>query len=205
MGKRIESGTCLAVVRETYNKKKKGELVIAADRRVSSGHNYQIAPFRKVNKRNGVILAGTGLASIIELIIGLLPIPEVPDKMSSFEYVNGPFTTAVEDFLKSKGFHTEGGFLCFPKRMNTSILVIVKSSLFTMSFDDDYGIVINSVNTPYADGCGGAYALGSLVTTSTLKISSETRLKLALKVAAQLSSGCDDNIDIIRESDKDSG
>lgn len=198
-----ESNTCIAVIREKYNKKKKGELVFAADRRISFGHSYQEGVRPKVVKRDGIILAGTGLGYLCNLACELTPIPKIPIEMDSFAYVHGPFKESLKIALISHGCSDINNQLAFPEDINTTILIGVKSDLYIIGFDSDFGILIDPVAAPYGAGCGGMYALGSLMTTENIKMSSEDRLTLALQVAAKLSSGCDDQIDIVRESDEE--
>jgi len=202
---RIISNTCLAVLREKFDKKKKGELVFAADRRISWGSSqYQSMTYPKVRKRNGFILAGTGDAYLCDLIVQLTNLPDIPKGMKIFNYVHQVFRRCMEETLIENGLKGEKDSIGIPEKMSAIVLLGVNRELFEISVDDSYGIVINPINAPYGHGCGGDYALGSLKTTENLKMSSEDRLTIALNVASELSAGCDNKIDIVRESDEDS-
>ncbi len=200
------SNTCLAVIRDFKIKgKRRGELVFAADRRISWGvHHSQIGVRPKVIKRNGVILAGCGLSYLCDLVCELTPIPD-KGKMDGFQFVHDVLVPEVRHVLMTKGFGTKDGNLDLPDEFSSVILVGIDKQLFEMSIDASTGVVIDAIDAPYAHGCGGSYALGSLKTTESLNMDVESRLQVALSIAAELSPGCDNNIDIVRESDKDFG
>jgi len=202
---RILSNTCLAVIREKLDKKRRGELVFAADRRISWGSSqFQKLVYPKVKKRNGIILAGTGDSYLCDLIVQLTPIPDLPPRMKVFNYIHEVLRRTIESNLIDNGMKGEKDGLGIPGKMYAAILVGIQKELYEINVDERYGIVINQIDAPYGHGCGGDYALGSLKTTENLNMSSEDRLTVALNVASELSAGCDNKIDIIRESDEDS-
>lgn len=203
--KRIVSNTCLAVVREKLNKKKLGELVFAADRRISWGSaQFQELVYPKVRKRNGIILAGTGDSYLCDLVVQLTPIPDIPPKVKVFNYIHQILRECVERTLIENGMKSDKDSLGIPSKMHVAILAGIKGELYEFNICERYGIIINQIDAPYGHGCGGDYALGSLKTTENLKMTSEDRLTVALNVASELSAGCDNKIDIVRESDEDS-
>ena len=200
---RKTSNTCLAVIREKQVKKTRGELVFAADRRISWGMSHcQIGVRPKVVKRNGVILAGTGTSYLCDLICELTPIQDIGKYEDGFSYVHNVLHPNIKRTIVDKGYGDKDGNLSLPEDMGAVILVGVQHELFELAVEGNY-LSIDAINAPYAHGCGGHYALGSLKTTENLKISSEERLSLAIGVAAELSPGCDNRMDIIRESDDD--
>lgn len=203
MKEKLQSNTCLAVVREKGTKKKIGELVVAADRRVSWGHQYQTMLRPKVTKRNGFILAGCGDGYLCDIVTQLLIIPEVPKSMRIFNFMHQVFRKVLEEELKENGFEDDHGNVALPDKTRAVILIAVRKELYEMDINNKTGISINQIDAPYGHGCGGDFALGSLKTTENSKLSSNERLIVALNIASEISAGCDNNIDIIRESDED--
>jgi hypothetical protein len=201
---RKKSSTCLAVVREKGTKKKRGKLVFAGDRRISWGMGqHQIATRAKVIKRNGVVFAGTGVSYLCDLVCELCEVPDVPEQMDGFNYVHHVLYRNIMAILTEKGCMDKEGKVTLSEDFEAVILVGFKGDLFEICISNDCGVTIDAIDAPYAHGCGGKYALGSLKTTENSKMSAEDRLKLALGIAAELSPGCDANVDIVREDDKD--
>lgn len=207
MRKLKRSNTCIAVIRDKAKKGDKtgGELVFAADRRISWGMDHQqIAVNPKVVKRNGVILAGAGSGYICDIACSLVPIPDMSPKTTPFLYVHQVLRESLVSTLIANGCKDEQGNLALAKGQSALILVGIKGELFEMNIHPDIGVSIDCINAPFACGCGGAYALGSLKTTERLSMGVEDRLKIALVVASDISPGCDSNVDIVRESSSDS-
>lgn len=197
---RKRSNTCLAVIREKGKRGKLGKLVFAGDRRISWGFGgHQIGVRPKVVKRNGVIFAGTGVAYLCDIICELMEVPEIPPKLDGFTYLHDHLYTHIMQILTEKGCMDKEGKTTLSDGMHAVILVAAKGELFEVAIDNESGVTIDAIDAPYAHGCGGKYALGSLKTTEQMKLSSHQRLQLALGVAAELSPGCDSNIDIVEE------
>lgn len=199
---RKSSNTCLAVIREDKGPHK-GKLIFAGDRRISwgmGGHQVGVRP--KICKRNGVLFAGTGSAYLCDLICELCDVPPINKDIDGFNYIHRYLYDSVKSTLINKGLGDKENGILIPDEMHAVILIGVKGELFEMGISDVI-LSLDAIGAPFAHGCGGQYALGSLITTEKLKISSEKRLQIALGVAAKLSPGCDGNIDIIREWDKD--
>jgi ATP-dependent protease HslVU (ClpYQ) peptidase subunit len=190
--------TCIAVI-----KSHKGKLIFAGDRRVSSGDSYQIKVASKISKRNGIIMAGAGSAYVSTLIRNILQFPVPKKKCNVSDYMHNAFFDKLNELLRKKGF-LRGSELHLPEELSTSILIGIRGQLFKIDLTNVSSVgfvLINEVNTPYAIGCGGRLALGSLLTWEVEGIirEPEAKLRTALKVASQVSAGCDDNIDIVYE------
>lgn len=204
MKKKI-SLTCIAAIKD-----KKGRIYVASDRRASWDFSQaQAMPRPKLQKRNGIILSGTGDGYLCHLIVDMLEFPHIQDDQSTDEYMHSVFYGKVLMLLKRKGFVDDRNQLKIAKEDGAEILVAVRGVLYTLSIrnpdpsnDHPNGqIAIDEVATPYATGCGGALAWGSLLTTEDLGFKPKERLIIALNVAAKVSPGCDNNIDIEREDD----
>jgi hypothetical protein len=198
MKNKKQSMTCIAAI-----KQRNGKIAMAADRRASWDFSQaQAMPRPKIQKRDGIIMAGTGDCYLISLIIDLMAVPEVIEDTDIYMYEL--FYDAVVKLLIRKRFCDEHKVLKIPKESNAEIIVAVSNKLFSVIIDNpeqynDYpnGMVsIGELNLPYASGCGGALAWGSLLTTEPLNMKVKERLLIALNVAAQVSPGCDDKVDI---------
>lgn len=198
MIKRKKSNTCIAVL-----KTKRGKLMMAGDRRASWDHQAQKMPRPKIQKREGLLLGGTGDGYLCTLIVDILSLPEY-ENIDTDSYMHHKFQTAIVRLLKSKNFCDNKG-LHIPTDTEAEIIVGIQGKLYQVIISNEdsrnHGgiITIDELNTPYATGCGGLLAWGSLLTTQDLNLSDKERLKLALSVAAQVSTGCDGNVDIISE------
>lgn len=191
----IRSNTCLAML-----KTKKG-LVFAGDRRISWGmHKAQKAPRSKVTNRNGVLLAGTGVSCICDLVTDLFNVPAYDGKQDTFNYMHKTFLPALMKYLREeKWLKEDGRGIDFDDDDRTLAIIVVGVGKDLYELDmTTHCISVDAISAPYAHGCGGMYALGSLLTTEKLDMDEEERLKLALQIAAKVSPGCDAHVDIVR-------
>ena len=219
---RKKSNTCLAVVREKPNKNNPlGELVFAADKRISWGMGlHQVGVRPKVTKSNGVLFAGTGVSYICDIVGELMPVPDCPKDMDGFHYVHNMLFPEIKKVFVEKGFGDKEGNISLPEDLSATILVGFKGELFEVNIQDNI-ILLDAIDTPYAHGCGGRYALGSLEATEGDNLKDlnrklkkrgyaprdnvcDARVVLAVCAAARYSPGVDGNVDIIRESFEDS-
>lgn len=214
MSKMKQSSTCIAAI------KHRGKVYMATDSRLSWGMDQaQELPKgnRKIVKRDGLILAGTGTWYLCRLILQTLAFRS-PEGYEGIEdqYFDSIFYNDVVKLLKSKGhIDVDSGLhpvLKIPYDVSAEIIMVLNGRLFTLTIENPVveenhnpsGLVmIEELNIPYAAGCGGQLAWGSLLTTESLEevllLKPKERLKLALQVAAQVSPGCDENIIIENE------
>lgn len=198
-----KSNTCIAAI------KVNNKIMIASDRRVTwNGDQYQTMPRSKTRKRNGILISATGDSYLCTLMVDQLEIPTAPTKPSLLDkYIHNTLRNKILKLLTSKQFINEHDALDIGLGRSAEILVAVRGHLFQFIIQNmgdrnsRVGDVVEAdeVNLPYATGCGGLVALGSLITTDTLKYEPKKRLELALTVASQVMSGCDSNIDVISE------
>lgn len=196
------SNTCIAVVKD-----KKGKLVMASDRRVSWGFSQaQAMPGPKCFHRNGVLLAGTGDAYLCMLIAKHMPFPKKSEEDDLESYVYDGLYEYIKRMLLSKGFTQDDKNVHIPVNMSAEVLIGVGGRLFSAIIENPskenelQGMIsMDEVALPYATGCGGQLAWGSLLTTDGTKMSAEDRLQIALTVAATVSPGCDANVDMVKE------
>lgn len=193
----MKSKTCIAVV-----KNKNGRLVMAADSRINIGSSdYQKSPIAKIVKKDGLLLGATGCSYLCTLLTHVIKPPKLyTDNITS--YIHHQFYDKVINLLKSKHYFDNQNNLKISSYNGCEVLIGVSGRLFSLTIaNEDHiaNIGIVEMNTPYATGCGGALAWGSLLSTENLITNTKERLILALQVASKVSSGCDDNITIISE------
>lgn len=201
MIKKKISRTCLAAI------KHRGRIYMAADRRVSwDDGQAQEMPRPKINKRDGVILAGTGDSYLCTLIVDVLELPTRGEETVD-EYMMDKVHRAIMNLFIRKGYCSEHKQLKIASEASVEAIVAIEGHLYNIIVHNpdphkEYSngeIIIDELNVPYATGCGGSYAWGSLLTTELLVMKPRDRLQLALQVAAQVSPGCDANINIESE------
>lgn len=200
--KRLKSATCIAAI-----KNKKGKIFIAADRRVSWGaHQAQSMINAKVIKRDGLILAGTGDSFLCDIFTRIMLIPE--RKVENTDtYIHEQFYKQIKKTLDHKGLSDKDGSLKIPVELEVELLIALDNRLYSLvvynpdpETKDSHGlIIVDELALPYATGCGGQLAWGSLLTTENMSMTPKERLIIALKVAAEVSPGCNDKIDIENE------
>lgn len=200
---KLKSGTCIAAI-----KTKRGKIMMAGDRRMSWGfHQAQKTPEPKVVKRDGLLFGGTGSCYLLTLINQIFVVPD-RGKNDPTKYMHNVFHKALVRFLCSKGFgDSKTNNLKFPADLSAEILVACKGKLFSVivgnegdSPHDAGFVMIDEISLPYGTGCGGSLAWGSLLTTAPIAtITDREKLIKALQVAAEVSPGCDDDIDIVSE------
>ena len=199
---KLKSNTCLAVIKNEEDK-----LVFAGDRRGSWGmHKAQTTPRPKITKRKGLLFAGTGVGFICDLLTDLLPIPDYdPASTDPFTYLHTTLLPEIKRSLREAGVLEKDNDAMRSEEMHSAVLIGMRGQLFEVSMDTD-GVMVDSVDVPYTAGCGGSYALAVIHTLDQLieegliePVSAEDKLTRALTIAAGISPGCDDNIDILVE------
>jgi ATP-dependent protease HslVU (ClpYQ) peptidase subunit len=190
-----KSNTVLCVLRDPKTKK----LVFASDRRVSWGmHKYQVTVRSKTTMRNNVIFAGTGVSYLCDLVGELSTIPDSTIK-DPFMYMHTSFLPTLSKFLVEKGVLDKDKLTTKNSDMSAVILIGMGGTLFELDIGD-HGLSMDPIDAPYAHGCGGQLALGAMkAMLEHTKFGTEKILREAIKVAASVSAGCDDNVDIVWE------
>lgn len=222
MKNKKQSMTCVAVC-----KKRNGKLIMAGDRRISTGDKYQKSPIPKIAYINGFLLGGTGDCELLQLITENLALGQEGD-ITSYMYYG--FKIALIKLLKNHGYKDEHNLLRLQKNSDLELVVGKEGKLFNITFNSGYNpdvlvepstIGIVEIGTPYATGCGGELAWGSLLSIEgdnkedllqklhvnfniqklpkNIKTLDEIKLFYALNIASTVSAGCDNNIDIIQE------
>lgn len=192
--------TCIAVLKD-----KKNSLWFASDRRLTSDYNIIEANEPKTKLMGNILVAGAGTAWICDLILERYTFPDIdPEDPENFWTHNILYPDLIR-WLREEGYVDRGTI-----RLNTNnsrgkedkdeeyaILIIgANAALFELTVGES-AIFITKVDTPYATGSGGPFALGSLRTTEKSGMKIKDRLILACKVAADCNSACDKRIDIL--------
>lgn len=207
----IKSSTVL-ISMELDNK-----LYFAADKRVSWSYSQAaISPTSKVSKRNDVLLAGTGDASLCFEIVHRGQFP-VYHKGDADHFVFNEFLPHLIGDLRGKGLVDEKERRLVSRQGSkhasfASILIGLKDNMGVMSvYEIDFSMDdISAVRVPtiHAHGCGGSYALavvqlllsqaksGKTQNYKKLNLKPKDILMEAVRITAINSPGCDDNMDI---------
>lgn len=197
--KKIISNTTIAVIRN----RKTNKLMMAGERRITvSDGTYYVSPVPKVVNNNGILLGATGegyLCGLVTMDINITP--KLPNQ-STYDYMKTTFLSCIESVLMSKNYIDNFGNYKFPANTFCELLVGINKEVYVIWIqkqDEDSIIQVHPCIAPYAIGCGGEMAMGSILSTENSKLSDRNRLILALSVAAERQNGADDVIDIIEE------
>lgn len=191
----IKSNTVLAVLEH------EGKLYFSGDRRISWGMSKCQKGRSKISYRDNILYAGTGDAALCDEIVELFLPPKRGMSQDPFHYMNTVFMPAMLVYLRDKNYvrpksrrmrvDIDGKAL-----VSADILVGIDQSLFEVNLDG-HCISCNSVSTPYASGCGGAYAYGAILALQRHMKDPKAILTRAIEIASQISPGCGDGIDIL--------
>jgi len=108
--------------------------------------------------------------------------PEHPENMDIETYMNTFFIDYVKICFKNGGYGKIDG----NNDSGGKFIVGYKGQLF--SVDNDFQVAISSCNYE-ACGCGDDLCLGSLYTTSKIKMNPKKRIRIALAAAEEFSAG----------------
>lgn len=203
--KKMQSKTCIAVI-----KLKNGKALMAGDRRGS--WDWGLArplPHPKIIKIAGFLIGGTGDCTLLDLILANLALQIETDKDTIEDYMHNGFKSELTSLLKKHGYRDEHNLLRLQSDSSLELLVAKHGKLFSVIIQGGYNpdivmepsiIGVMETALPHAVGCGGASALPILIAHMDGKgYNKKEDLGLAMKVAAEISPGCDNNIDYIGE------
>jgi hypothetical protein len=216
----IKSGTVLTTMELD------GKLYFAADRRISWHWGKAAStPTKKVAKRNGILMSGTGSASLVFEVIHRCKIPVFTQGQDIDKYVYNKLLPAIIGDLRYKGYvdGRERRMLSKHEKsddgLSAIILIGIKSGKKVKVFELDLNtsmITVDQVPTDYAHGCGGDFAQAIITYTKSFKghsvgdkgliketeihkllgLTAKEILEHAIQVAAIHSPGCDNTVDI---------
>ena len=201
---RKQSRTCIVVAKD-----QQGRIIMAGDRRVSAhwGLAY-ICPNPKIKKHPHNILVGaSGDSSLCKFLLdGFVPSPHdegTPDDYMYLDYI----PTLTENIKLILGCRDGHGLLKFSTSEYCSALFVVSNIVYTLdlysagSEESDQGvsrIILDDAPIPYAIGCGAASAMPILLEEFNKKgYNTKATILRAMQIAAEISPGCDANIDFI--------
>lgn len=203
MTKLAKSRTCIALI-----KLRDGRLMMGGDRRVSEswGRAYQ-CPFPKISKKsNGMIIGASGDSAICKLVVDLFDPPAIETDLDTYMFY--PFQKALTKLLMSQpGFVDDHRMLSLPPDTSCGMLIGIESRAFIVNIVNfsqtsdpvqSSCIIVDDVPLPFVIGCGSGAAYPILHSNKTNKnINTKAQLLQAMTVAAELSPGCDNTIDLI--------
>lgn len=162
----------------------RGGVIIGGDSAATAGWRQTIRADDKVFANGPYVMGLTGSARAAQLLRYHLSLA-APDTWDVDRFIATTFIDAVRDTMKRGGYaksdsnqESVGG---------SHFLVGVAGRVYAIY--DDYQFSRSSAGY-MAVGCGDEIALGSLHTTSKLKMDPYTRVEHALRAAAAVSAGC---------------
>lgn len=186
-------------------------LYFGGDRKVAWGMEKAIvSPIPKVAKRNNLLLSGTGDAALTFELVHRTDVP-IYNNTCPQTFIHDKLVPTMIKDLRKKGFVDLSERNTIPYHSggtdpNCTLLVGLvhknKPAVFEVEFTTGF-ILASQVTATYAHGCGGDYAIGAIkaLTESNLKLSEklspEEVILTAIRIASELSPGCDNNADII--------
>ena len=209
------SNTCIAVMEVD------GVVYMAGDRRVSwDWSQAQSMPVPKINKRCEMLIGATGSAFLTSIIVDVIQYPKIKRGEKQMDYMINVICKEIRESLIGHGFRNGFGMLKIPSDYYAEAVFVIRGKAFSISVENRYDsdsadgsmahVVGDAISYPYATGCGGQWAWGvihehgELINSGKLKMTPETSLTRALKVAAKYSPGCDSKIDIINNKKDES-
>ena len=197
-----KSRTCIALI-----KTRTGKLIMAGDRRVTYGdaEMYSVSAVPKINKRNAFLIGYTGNPAICEALIHLTKIPNyIPHPLN--KYIMCELEENIKKLLLKRGYEDNGSIILTEKD-GSALLLGIDGRAFVIDIDPilEEGrvwgkAVVESgeVLLPWSIGCGSDSALPILLAEKKEKgYNTREGLKKAMEIAAEISPGCDNNIDYI--------
>lgn len=199
-----KSFTCIGII-----KNKSGKIFMAGDRRVSmSDYTYFQNPVPKIRNINNTLIGASGTGSLCKACVDSFDPPEFKEKDYDVDlYMHHWYIPALEKHLKTiPGYVSKDGTLAIPEDRATSVLIVVHKRAFTI----DIGTVRNpdkqlltvmdldDAPFPFFIGCGTSSAIPILIAEKKEKgYNTKEMLIKAMEIAADISAGCDNNIDIV--------
>jgi len=192
--------TCLAVIRDA-----KGKLFMAADRRSSYGMSKAYSmEVPKINKINKLLVAACGHGALCTELVNNIrypkPVAKVRltdiDKNKSYEaYMLNDFRNSLVNHLKKHPYYVASKD---DEPIHSIMLVGVGNEIWEVDVDNGK-VSMDRVATPHTSGCGGQLAMGAILAMLRSKhsYSPQDILRTSLEIAAEVSPGCNEVIDIL--------
>lgn len=201
--KRI-SKTCIALC-----KNKAGQLIMAGDRKVSCDWSFSFkCPFPKIRQSwNGILTGASGDSGLCKQIVDVFEPPKIePDDLDL--YMNYHYIPALYKHLKTLPNYTdEHKIIRLAEEEACSVLLGIRNRAFIVDISNPEShskenpisrITFDDVPIPFVIGCGAASAMPILLEEyNRKKYNTKEVLTRAMEIAAEISPGCDNNLDYI--------
>ncbi len=203
--------TCIAII-----KNKKNKLMMAGDRRSSSGWDQaQSMPVPKIMKDElGFLRGATGDGHLCEILVEVFKMPE--SRTSDLKlYMHYTVREKLIKFLIQQNYR-KGQELYFEADEYCELILGIEGTVWSITlhpYGNEKGQVkIMQIDAPYATGCGGLWAWGAgevlqsddiriydPVKDKFKKLTEKEILVRMMNTAAKYSPGVDNEIDFIIE------
>lgn len=149
---------------------------------VGGGYQLNIRNDQKVFMNGAFLMGFTTSFRMGQLLRYSFTPPKIAEDQDLYEYMVTDWIDGVRKCLKDGGFASEKDSV----EEGGTFLVGYKGRLFTIY--EDYQVGENTCGYSSV-GCGEDLAMGSLFTSSDIKLKPEDRVRMALKAAATFSAG----------------
>lgn len=160
-----------------------GKVYLGGDRAsVGDNHYLTLSAHPKVFQNGPFIMGYTSSFRMGQLLQYRLCVPDLPSEVPMDEFMATLFVDAVRDCLRDGGYTK----IEYNQEKVGTFLIGVEGKLYR--YDDDHQVIRPNCGYDVV-GCGVSVALGSLHTSSALKVKSKDRLKMALTAASEFVTG----------------
>lgn len=160
----------------------KKEIVMGADSAGVAGLKITTRKDPKVFKNGNFLIGCTSSFRMINLLRFSLNPPEQLSSQDDYEYMCTSFIDSVRDCFK------RGGYTYVNNNQENGGTFLVGYNRRIYCIESDFQVA-ESLNDYTSIGCGEEFAIGSLATTQGQPMSSEERVKIALKISSENSGG----------------
>lgn len=201
--------TCIAIA-----KNKNGRIMMAGDRRVSSDWSNAFdlpATSPKIKKDDsGILMGGAGSANLLTILTKVM-IPPDRGTEDLDVYMQFKFKDALKKALIISGYKDEHNLLKLDQDGDMGAILVLEHRVFLLDVRhpdefSQHGNILTGIieilegPLPYAVGCGADLAKGALLAEKKrLGYNTRDGLRLAMEIAADISPGCSNQVDIISE------
>lgn len=204
MKNKRESKTCIALI-----KTQRGKIIMAGDRRVSTNYGTgYTSPVPKIEKKdNGILIGASGSGGLCHLLVTGFTPPDLQRNETINDYMLFNYLPTLQDFLmKQRGWVNREKQLTIPTGIYVSALISINKEAYILDImgpehpEESGYIDLDRVPIPFVVGCGSISAFPILHSESSLLgYNTKETLELAMRAAAEISDGCDFNIDYLAQ------
>ena len=192
--------------------KKEDEILVGADKRVTSGDmivdensskilikKFNIIHFNPPSDEDEFLIAFSGAYSLFELL-KTFKAPGMEDKYTFFEYLYKELIPSLNTYLRRYNFFQDCNGL---DGVDWDLLIVYHNQMYSL----EYNLGLIEITSPYyASGTARDIAYGSLHTSEQVPWSHvNSKVTQAIKACAAHSTKCNDNIELYQSKQLKNG